>query len=113
MLRGASRFLTLLLPLLTLMLLIDGCVEQGGVGESRDPWRVVFVPAIEDPFYRAIGAGAAEAAKSKGIEFDVAEYPQLWSADAQRKVLEAYDLDGVDALLIGPTSTVALQSELK
>ncbi|MFP4302523.1 MAG: substrate-binding domain-containing protein [Spirochaetaceae bacterium] len=111
MLRGASPFLTLLLPLLALMLLIDGCAEEGG--ESRDPWRVVFVPAIEDPFYRAIGAGAAEAAKSKGIEFDVAEYPQLWSADAQRKVLEAYDLDGVDALLIGPTSTVALQSELK
>jgi ribose transport system substrate-binding protein len=79
-------------------------------GEDR---RVVFVPAVEDPFYRAIGAGAAEAAAEEGLEFSVTEYPELWSSELQRKILTSFDFDPVDVVLVGPVSQVALNEELR
>jgi ribose transport system substrate-binding protein len=82
-------------------------------GDGGEPWQIVFVPAVEDPFYRAIGTGAAEAAEAKGVGFEVTEYPKLWDARLQRKVLQSYDFSAADAVLVGPVSTVALHEELE
>lgn len=98
------------------MLIVAALVSCGAeVREDKETRasRIVFVPAVEDPFYRAIGAGAAEAAEEEGVELEVTEYPELWSAEAQRTILDGYDFAGVDVALIGPVSTGALQEELK
>lgn len=110
--RLVSRCVYLLLALQVLLLLSCEAAE----GEGRDPeepWHIVFVPAVEDPFYRAIGAGAAEAAAERQLRYSEAEYPELWAAEAQREILLSSDFSDVDALLVGPVSTVALNEELK
>jgi ribose transport system substrate-binding protein len=68
---------------------------------------------VEDPFYRAIGAGAAKAAEEHGLRYSETEYPELWAAEAQREILTDLDLSDADALLVGPVSTVALDGELQ
>lgn len=77
--------------------------------ESRE---IVFVPAVEDPFYRAIGAGARRTAEEAGIRYSEGSYPEEWSAGAQQDVLTQIDFENVDVLLIGPVSTAALNDDL-
>lgn len=42
-----------------------------------------------------------------------AAYPERWSVDAQREVLDTVDFEGVDVVLIGPVSTAGLTSDLE
>jgi ribose transport system substrate-binding protein len=110
--RLVSRCVYLLLALQAL--LFPGCEAAEGDGrDPEEPWHIVFVPAVEDPFYRAIGAGAAEAAAERQLRYSEAEYPELWAAEAQREILLSSDFSDVDVLLVGPVSTVALNEELK
>lgn len=101
--------------LVIVLFALSACnVSEGERAERReDPWNIVFVPAIEDPFYRAIADGASETADTKEVSFSVTDYPELWSVDIQKSLLESQDWSSVDAVLIGPTSTAALNEELR
>lgn len=104
---------TLSLAVLLLVFAFLGCTpSERARSASRPPRQIVFVPAVEDPFYRAIGAGARRASEAAGVPYAEAEYPEVWSADAQRGVLQEVDFDTVDVLLIGPVSTDALNEDL-
>lgn len=81
--------------------------------ESPQSWNILFIPAIEDPFYRGIAEGAAETAGSTNVKLSVTEYPEQWDVDLQKDLIEAQDWDSIDALLIGPASTAALNEELR
>lgn len=107
-----SRFLFLVQALF--LIFFFGCTPSEQTSSvSLSSRQVVFVPAVEDPFYRAIGAGARRASEAAGIAYSEAEYPPVWSADAQRDVLQEVDFGTVDVLLIGPVSTAALDKDLQ
>lgn len=107
------RICVVLLALLQLLLLLGCDKGESGPAATKNPWHIVFAPAVEDPFYRAIGAGAEEAAEELQLRYSEAEYPELWAAEAQREILTDLDLSDADALLVGPVSTVALNAELR
>ncbi|MEX2444750.1 MAG: substrate-binding domain-containing protein, partial [Alkalispirochaeta sp.] len=97
-----------------LVLAFFGCTpSERSSSASLESRQIVFVPAVEDPFYRAIGAGARSASETAGVQYAEAEYPEVWSVDAQRAVLQEFDFDTVDVLLIGPVSTAALNEDLQ
>ncbi|MFO8041579.1 MAG: substrate-binding domain-containing protein [Alkalispirochaeta sp.] len=112
--RTISSTVVLVCLQLFVLLVLSACVpSERADSASLSSRTIVFVPAVEDPFYRAIGSGARDAAEEVGVPYSEASYPEVWSADAQRDVLREVDFTDVDILLIGPVSTVALNDELR
>jgi ribose transport system substrate-binding protein len=110
----ASRLAFRVLAALSLITLsATACSPSREARGGAEGQRLVFVPAVEDPFYRAIGAGAAEAAEEAGLQFSVTEYPEAWSTELQGAILKSFDFSDVDVVLVGPVSTVALNDELQ
>lgn len=114
--RVRAGYLSGVLLIIQLVFLISffGCTPSERTSSvSLESRQIVFVPAVEDPFYRAIGAGARRASEEAGVEYSETRYPEVWSAKAQREILQETDFDTIDVLLIGPVSTAALNEDLR
>jgi len=95
-----------------LIVVLSFSIFQGA--KSSKKITILFVPGVDDPFYRVMEKGVQAQAKKLGVNLIVSEYPKSWGPEAQVPILEAAAAKGgIDLIITAPTATDALVAPLK
>lgn len=97
---------------LTVLMLLSLTVISGYAAGKKLTF--LFVPGVDDPFYRVMEKGVVAQGKKLGVNIIVAEYPKSWGPEAQVPIMEsAAARGGIDLIITAPTAVDALIAPLK